>query len=342
MIQDLHNTGIWKSNCLAKEKFIVDDLADLMRQTGWKSEPNNLRIWTKGNKKTIICLVDDFRSCSDNYHVDLPYLFDKNTTVITDNCVNCPTVYRVIKLPDSFYGIYYLNESFLDWRPGNLYTFSVNRIDHRRLKLLLELVRRVSLLKGNVNFNCRTSRNDETNEEILNNFTTSWQSLPAEDQEKWISSYELVKTKMPLKNYSYPHEEIFYRSWINIDCETYSGDNSVALSEKIFRLLTTPAPWVCYMGRYAIAYLESLGFDCLSDVIDHNHYDRLKEVEDKTGIYVWKALQVSRELRDLGSETVAARCKAAAEHNKNILKNMSDNWDKDYLLWKQQLSAQIS
>jgi hypothetical protein len=101
-------------------------------------------------------------------------------------------------------------------------------------------------------------------------------------------------------------------------------------------------PWTCYAGRYGIAYLESLGFDCVSDLIDHNHYDRLKEVENKTGIFVWKSLQVVKDMRTADFDTVSTRLQQAATYNRELLNLYQRRWSQEFAQWQQVYLAQLA
>lgn len=334
----IHQNGIWNSGCLAHETATQNYLFDWLDGHGWIQQTPNFKVWHRAEKKVVVCLVDDIRSCSQDKHTDLPYLFDKNTVVITDGWIGCPTQYQVWRLPPSFFGIYCRDDAAPVWQPDLAYTFSSNRLDTRRLKLMLELAKRIHLHKGYVNFNCQFQFHGDSfkgNDQALEYFEQHWDYLSDEDKNAWRASYELIKGQVPVKNYSVNHEEIFWRSFLNIECETYSGDNSAAYSEKIFRLLTTPVPWTCYAGRYGIAYLESLGFDCMSDLVNHNHYDCLKEVENKVGIFIWKSLQVSKELRTSDFAQVSLRCQQAANHNRNLLQLYKTGWTQEFAQWQQ-------
>ena len=129
------------------------------------------------------------------------------------------------------------------------------------------------------------------------------------------------------------HDDIFTASYLNIVVESYSSDNNISLSEKIFRALVTPVPWTVYSGRYTVAYLESLGFDCLRDIVDHNHYDRLKEVEDKIRVFNWKSLEIVRHLKQLDFSMLQERCIRAAEHNQALLRTMKQQWSGKFNTW---------
>jgi hypothetical protein len=85
-----------------------------------------------------------------------------------------------------------------------------------------------------------------------------------------------------------------------------------------------------------VAYLESLGFDCMSDMIDHNHYDKLKVVENRIGIFVWKSItDVSKVLMNGNQDQIRTRCLKAATYNRELLKLYKNNWDAEFEQWKQ-------
>ena len=334
--EPIHRHGIWNSNCLDKEQNIVRYFETTLTNLGYARDTQRQRNWVRGNKRVVVCLVDDIRDCAGDYHIDVPYMFDRNTTVITDNYVECPTQYRVLQLPASFYGIYSHNEPMSTWQPDRQFSFSINRIDTRRLKLMLELAKRVHLHKGYVNFNCQ-EHFDSNVSELPANFKKYWNdTLSDDDKSLWQPSYDLLAPQMPLKNYDCTHTEIYTRSFLNIECETYSSDSTVAVSEKIFRLLTLPVPWTAFMGHYGVAYLESLGFDCMSDMIDHNHYDRLKTIENRIGIFIWKSISdISKVLMTKDLDQTRARCVEAAGHNRELLARFKKHWTEDFEQWKQ-------
>jgi hypothetical protein len=333
--QVMHQGEIWTSSqCLANENLVLDTITTRLQSKGFTS--NDQKLWHRGRQKVIVRLVDDIISCSSNYDIDTPYLFDKDTLVISDNYIICPTQYQVMRLPAEFFGIYSHTPSDMSWNPDRNFCFSVNRIDIRRIKLMLEIARRNPIYKGYINFNCyyETALHQiPIIENQVKNFTNFYQALSEQDQKFWEESYLTLLPSMPLKNYELTHEQIHTRSWINIVVESYGSDNSIALSEKIFRVLTLPVPWTAYLGRYGVAYLESIGFDCMGELIDHNHYDRLKEVENKNGIFVWKSFEIMKELRNRGLDQISDRCLTAARHNQQLLKQFRQQWPDKFKQW---------
>lgn len=333
-----HHGEIWtKTNCLSQENSINQQLFDYLIKKGY-TQTDHFRIWKKEDQTVIVCLVDDIQSCSTDYHTDTPYLFDCNTTVITDNYLTCPSRFKVINLPVSFFGIYSYTPEQQSWTPDRDFAFQVNRIDLRRFRLMVDLAWRANLDSGYINFNCE-DRNSNLNAQDA--FAQYCSNFTEEDQ-KFIKTYDRILPLMPLKNYDFEFDSIPYRVWINIVVETYSSDNIVSLSEKIFRALVTPAPWTVYSGRYTVAYLESLGFDCMSDIVDHNHYDRLKEVENKLRIFNWKSLEIVKDLKQLGIDRVRERCIQAAKNNYQLLDLLKQKWTKEFNQWFDTLSNQLN
>lgn len=330
---------IWKkTRCLEQEDRYNDLLFNFVESKGFV-QTEHFRVWKKGDQTIIICLVDDILSCSTDYHSDLPYLYDKNTTVITDNYLTCPSVFKVVKMPLSFFGIYSYTPECSEWLPERDFSFQVNRIDQRRFNLMIDLAWRTYINSGYVNFNCE----DRTNSNLTPQqaFEQCWNHMSTDGQIKYRKSFETILPLVPCKNYDLHFDKVPLKSWINIVVETYSSDNVIALSEKIFRALVTPAPWTVYSGRYTVAYLESLGFDCMSDLINHNHYDRLKEVENKLQIFNWKSLEIVKELKNIGIDTVRTRCNRASQHNQARLRELNQQTENDIIQWIDRLPNQL-
>jgi hypothetical protein len=315
------------SQCLKHEESTVDAihtrLAELRYQTT-KVISRTRSHWQRGHRRVVVSLVDDAWDCADDRSQDTPYLFDADTTVITDNWINTPTVYTVARVPDSFYGTYSYQPADQTWQPDRDYTFAVNRIDFKRMRILLNVHRRLKFDSGYINFNCYQSRNTDPQQ----NFHALLEHASAEE----IVRFRQLADMMPLKNYSIDHDQTYTHSWLNIAVETYSSDNVVALSEKIFRCLVTPVPWIAYSGRYTIARLRALGFDILDDIVDHS-YDRLIEAHHKINAFMETTSATIDSLKQHDWTTLSQRCQTAAEHNQQKLATMKSAWPTDFAAW---------
>lgn len=324
----MHNNEIWaQSQCLEREEAAVDKIVQQLVQCGFQSKKiisHTRSIWQRGGQSKVISLVDDAWDCAEDRSLDTPYLFDVDTTVITDNWINTPTMYRVTRVPDSFYGIYSYIPANQIWNPVRDYTFAVNRIEFKRMRILAGVKSRLGLDCGHVNFNCVLGRNSDPYQNFID------QLRHAHDTEL-PEFLQLAKT-MPFKNYTIDHDQAYIRSWLNICVETYSSDNAVSLSEKIFRCLVTPVPWVVYSGRYTIARLKSLGFDVLDDIVDHG-YDRLLEAQNKISCFVDNAKTTIESLKNQNLSILTARCQSAATKNQQLLAKWSRAWPADFMSW---------
>jgi len=101
--------------------------------------------------------------------------------------------------------------------------------------------------------------------------------------------------------------------------------------------LVTPVPWMVYSGRYTVVYLESLGFDCLSDIVDHT-YDAMIETRtvdygDKIVDRFWLAQQNYNSLKSRNFNELKTRCQQAADHNLRLLYRYRQQWPQDFAAW---------
>jgi hypothetical protein len=329
-----------KSNCIWHENTLLDFFRSNLITLGYTAADPSNKVWKRGNQTVVTCLVDDFSTCSTNYSTSLPYLFDRNTVVITDNRVNVPTQYQVCQLPASFFGIYAHEPALTKWSPDRRFNFSVNRMDAKRLLLFLELQLRSMDMPGEdkldyVNFNCWSWDGDNNSDiGLLSNFEQQYNQLESQFREVYDNIYTRLLPKIPFRNHKLEHEDAHVRSYLNVVMETYSSDTTVALSEKTFRALCLPVPWMLYSGKHTVAYLTSLGFDVLFDVVEHK-YDNM--VENKTAAYGDKMVDFLFE----GVESVARmqtdrpwmRAEQAARINQQLLLEMKAAWPADFAAW---------
>ena len=343
----IHQGAMWRaSECLRGEHAAIDRIATCLTELGFVCDNSAQRHWRRDSQHVVVCLVDDIRSCSDDYESDVPYLWDRNTTVITDNYISCPTMYQVIVLPPSFFGIYSHAPADTEWAPDRDFSFTANRIDDRRTKLILELAKRTHLDRGYVNFNCQQDHVSSADEihphKLAQNFAGHWGYIDSELQQAYQSSYNTLAPLMPIRNYDIPFDQVYTKSLMNITVESYGSDASAAFSEKIFRVMSLPVPWSLYGGRYAVAYLESLGFDCLTDVMDHTHYDALKENEDKVHLFIWKSLDTISKLKAQDQAHLRQRCAQAADANRALLAQYRRAWPGDFESWLSTLATRLA
>jgi len=341
-----------KSQCIWHENVMMDFFRSQLIHRGYQRQDSSSKVWRRGHQQVVVCLVDDITTCTGSTDPYIPEAWDADTVIITDNIINCPVRYKVHTLPNSFFGIYYYEPQARSWHPDRRFNFAVNRIDLKRVSLFLEYRKRLPWepnrdVMDYVNFNCWVWDGDNTTPQGLrSNFERTYDSLVQKVRDVHQITKDTDIPEMPWRNHDLDPENSMHRAWINMVIETYSSDTVIALSEKTFRALVTPVPWMLYSGRYTVTYLESLGFDCLSDVINHG-YDRITELNtmdygDKLVDWWWQASETAKDLHQLDFAELEQRCARAAKHNQEKLAQMRQRWPSDFAAWWQTVSAAIN
>jgi hypothetical protein len=288
------------------------------------------KIWQRGNKKVVVCLVDDVITCAQNSNLPAAELFDSDTVVITDNRIYSPTNYQVFELPASFFGIYYYQPANLSFNPEKNINLSVNRLDPIRQLILLELVKHSPVDNMfdnlNINFNCFMHNSGLDSASLLRNFQTVAE-INGIDHDVY---YQQLKGSVPIKTHNMTVEQSIVASWANMVVETYSGRDIVAISEKIFRHLVTPCVWILYAGVHTVNFLKSQGFDVLEDVVNHNYQcsEQSRHIQ-----FVSASLQLCQRLKNIPVDKLTVRVQAAARHNQQHLFKMRQQWPTDFAAW---------
>jgi hypothetical protein len=331
------------SQCIWHENTLMDFLRSQLISLGYTSTSDSHKVWQGPSGTVVICLVDDFTTCSTNYDCAVPYLFDRNTTVITDNWASVPTQYRVLQLPHSFYGIYAHVPEINCWNPHRRFNFTARRLDAKRMLLFLEIEHRKRLMQlqtdvDYINFNAWSwNGNNHDQQGQQHNFQTQFDLLEPQFRDIYREVFDQLCSQIPIRNHDLSHEQQHTRAWVNLVAETYSSDTCVAVSEKIFRALCLPVPWMVYGGKHTVAYLRSLGFDVVPEHVAHR-YDPMVEAKtaaygDKMVDFVYEAAEAVERLQNLDFDSIQLRYKSAAQHNQYLLARMRETWPRDFANW---------
>ena len=348
LYHDIYTSEVFqKTQCIWHENIMMDFFRSQLISLGYTPANDSRKVWRRGDQTVVVCLADDFATCGPMDQIlPMAQMFDSKTVVITDNQVNSPTQYQVAQLPHSYFGIYNYVPHITEWTPERRFSFAVNRLDSKRLRLFLELVTRTlypnsrvfDLDRDYVNFNCWHWQSSNDSAEVYQqNFLNEFEFVPNELKDLYSPALKHMTTLMPYRNYTKTLDELHSHVWMNMIVETYSGDTVIALSEKLFRALVTPVPWIVYGGRYTVAYLRQMGFDVMDDLVAHN-YDY--ELERDTGEFGDKMVDFVREGHDavekfkaMPWDELSQRCQQGATHNQKLLAQMQVNWPVDFAKW---------
>lgn len=234
-----------------------------------------------------------------------------------------PNKDSLIKMPDSWCGVYYheypIGDSIV---PSKSYNCFINRMDVVRQTWLYQLIRRGIFEKGYVSFNMDTREYNGTDPHAV------FQDQFERHCGIFLAEHEFIRSQVPYRNFPESGEltTTCYDSKISLVLETYFDQNEViTYSEKTFRALQIPRPWLLFSHKHAIKHLRKIGFDTLDDVIDHDQYDHSDFAIERQ----IKLLDMMVDLIDLDFDQ--DRLDRAALHNQRLLEKFSLTWFDDYM-----------
>lgn len=245
-----------------------------------------------------------------------------NSIILSD----VPNHENIKKIPDTFYGVYYnsypvsiINE------PKKQFNCFMNRMDPIRQSWLYQFVRRKIFDQGFISFNMDLSKIP---------WYLEWNPHDAfQDQFEhhlkiFQKEHEIIKSKVPYRNFDIDTDitDIILDSKISVILETYFHNNDIiTYSEKIFRALQLPRPWLLFGQKNAVKYLRHMGFDVLDDVINHSMYDEIDFAIERQ-VRILDILEANMD-KNFDHD----RLEKAATSNQNLLKNFSKKWFEDFL-----------
>jgi hypothetical protein len=235
--------------------------------------------------------------------------------IITDNIFLQPLPGDIVSVLPEFWSIWQFDPVYQN-RPASVgFNCFMNRIRGDRSITFYELIRRNILNHGLVSFNCsRAEYMDQYERAELYNH---WQE---HDQGLELVPYNTVEAHGSL-------EQCIIDSNVSLILETYISHNHVVFSEKIFRALQLPRPWLLYCSPGAVLCLKQYGFDVLADYVDHS-YDEISEHIIRHQ-FIMNQLETFVDKKYTEQDYV--RFDQAAKRNQQLLKHFAVTWPNKFL-----------
>lgn len=229
---------------------------------------------------------------------------------------------------NSFYGIYYTNYQPEECVVVKDFNCFINRMDPIRQSWLYQLFRRGLFDRGYVSFNMDISRHPNPNNiSRADMFEKQYQEQLTIFKAEHLQAQKIV----PYKNFTDNGNltNTIMSSKFSVILETYFNNNNiVTYSEKIFRALQLPRPWILFGPRLAVTHLRSMGFDVYDDIVNHDRYDLIEFEIDRQVVI----LDMMEELCNLNIIKLNARLIQGQIHNQNLLKQFNNTWKEDFLI----------
>lgn len=274
-----------------------------------------------------------FKDCIVSFIDAFPkdwFLSDPRNKIITDQLLD-KDLYKektIYQLPDSIFGIYFIPGRLEDQPIEFDYNLFLNRASVDRLFLFYKIVEMNWLDSGSVSYIGSTARTSNPNlspKEFVDHLHTTYFHPHYNDV------YEFVRDRVPYQNFddSGDLRQNMLRTKLSFVVETYHERiDAIPFSEKIFRAIQVPRPWVLSGATGSVARLRSLGFDVFDDYIDHSYdkHDTSRGLELRhSGIFAemkrMKNFKVTASILDDWNKKY--------QKNLDLLSNWHDNWRDD-------------
>jgi len=325
-----HRDAIWSYH--NKTVDIQKKLCKTIAETGfepvslskeWKYSQYNLPVLWRRNDQIISWRVQDSLFMEDPDAWTRP----KPNAIISDNIPLHTVAGHDITLYPEHMHVYYCESAYQDREPTWMYNCFMNRISGDRSLVFYELIRRNILQQGLVSFNCfrpgDNRQSDDVDDYSEKNYDWQYQSA---DLIRYSIEHEAGRKLIPYNNIEPNNlelEQCIIDSCVSLVLETYISDDHIVFSEKLFRTMQMPRPWLLYSSPGAVGYLRNNGFDVLDDYVDHNDYDCVKDHFTRL-LRMLDQLETFREKKYIKKDYV--RFNQAKTHNQNLLLEFESNW----------------
>jgi len=231
---------------------------------------------------------------------------------VSDNHFRFRACYE--NIAPEFWHIYLCNTIVNKQTPNVLYNCLMNRVSGERLLLLFKLYRAGLLDQGTVSFNCYLPHCENNLTSRIENFTKLYSTLGRNDFSK---EFQELQNSIPITIEQDP-DEAAMSSQISLVVETYTSDYTIAFSEKIFRALQTPRPWLLLCSPNSVCVLRDYEFDLLDDVVNHHSYDYIENLDSRIDALIEELQKPIQWNLDRFEQAVA--------HNQQRLKKLANDW----------------
>lgn len=265
--------------------------------------------------------------------VDPNQFRDKPTVLLTNNRFEPGHLHHTQyqEMAGSFYGIFAGGSKYSDQVPVKKFNCFMNRVDPIRQSWLYQFVRRGLFDQGLISFNIARIK-DSSGVPLDNEIQPPWKQTATLEEyfqtylQNFQVEHEQVKHLVPYKNFDCDLNQAILQSEFGVVLETYFDRNhAVTFSEKIFRHIKMPRPWLLFAMKNSVQHLRDLGFDVLDDLVDHSYDQQDFHIDRQSAMLEQMKLLCDQPW----TKSRLQRCQQASIHNQQVLSVMQENFGKD-------------
>jgi len=260
----------------------------------------------------------------NNIHVKLVDIVSENykdyKAVVTDNII---VNFEYQALWPEYWSSFSYSPKYENRIPTRLFSCFINRTDPIRQSWFYQLVRRNLIDQGAVSFLLDYRKSMAPPELDIDNKDQLYQWVFDQGCEIFKHEHELMKSRVPFQNFVGDLDQIMCDSNISLTIETYfDRPDVIAFSEKIFRALQLPRPFLLYCAPNSIKVLREQGFDVYDDIVNHS-YDKETDSISRQ-VKILDELEKSKYI--VYNAQVLKDFEQRATHNRSLLKQLKSEW----------------
>jgi hypothetical protein len=189
-----------------------------------------------------------------------------------------------------------------------------------------QLVRRNLINDGSVSFLLHYYPLSELPNGIsIDNKAEIYQWIFEQGCDIFAKEHEQMRLSVPFQNFTGELEQVVCDSHVGLVIETYfDRPGIIAFSEKVFRALQLPRPFLLYCSPGAISVLRDQGFDMYDDILDHSYDHETNNITRQVAILN----EIENSKNFVYNEEILENFEQRASHNRMLLKGFKDQWPK--------------
>lgn len=250
--------------------------------------------------------------------------------VITDQLIKSDLYPEktILKLPDSIFGIYFIPDPIPPKDISKDFNLFMNRADVNRLFWFYKIIEMGLLDAGAVSYIGSTERSVRPDLNCLNFLDLLHRQYFYPSH---IRAHKFAQKSIPFQNFIDQGDlrNTILETKLSVVVETYhERSDAIAFSEKIFRAIQTPRPWVLSGATGSVDRLRSMGFDVFDDYVDHGYdsYETEHSIADRDSAIL---KEVMRFKNFNVTPSVLDDWNKKYQKNLKILSHWNSTWEKD-------------
>lgn len=232
----------------------------------------------------------------------------------------------LVEIPKSIYGIYSMPAKPWHRNINKDFNCFINRNDPIRQSWFYLLYNRKLLENSYVSYSGHSRLTSVPDREYFDQIHT--QTLSSFDY-----IYQEIRKLVPYKNFIETGDlcDVIMSTKFSVVIETYfERVDAITFSEKTFRALQTPRPWLLFHASNSIKELRNMGFYVYDDVVDHS-YDTV----DTAYSSVERQESILSQIEKLSllnvTDSMLSHWEEKTKQNCKILQELHSNWQQDVL-----------